>query len=197
MKRLALPVLLLMSVIVLPARAALYDDDAKAVKGGEVLDLDYWWALYDSTMLEEALKTKQPEFPIHLQLVSMTSYCDDLLKKYPNHEDAKKWKARAAEIEAKIDPNADRTTSFRKGFLWDNDTYAQAWVNTRRGKFAEDHNEGDTALSCYRLALSKFDYLVQHPEMLADYPEDQQKWVKEQQPLLTTHVAELDKKLHH
>jgi hypothetical protein len=149
-------------------------------------------------MLEDAIKTRQPEGLIGLQLVSYQHRLDDLVKKYPNHADLKKWKARADEIQSKIDPNAERRmVSWKKGFLWDQDTYAQPQVNVPRGKFAEEHNDLETAYGCYSLAASKLDYLVQHPDMMQDYPDDAKAWVKEQQPLIDKKRDELAKKTHH
>ena len=85
--------------------AGLYDDDTKDVTSGDLADQDYWWAKFDSQMLELALKQKQPEGRIGLNLASSINRLNDLIKKYPKHEDLKKWKVRDEEIQKKIDPN--------------------------------------------------------------------------------------------
>src|ERR1700749_1393950 len=101
-----------------PAYGGLYDSDITAIKGGDIKDRDYWRAKWDSIRLEEGLQERQPEGAILMRVISQTNLLDELEKKYPNDEDFKKWKARAAEINGKIDSNANRGESFKPGSLW-------------------------------------------------------------------------------
>src|ERR1700712_522599 len=96
----------------------LYADDTKDKTTGDLADQDYWWAKWDAKMLEEAIKSRQPEGRIGVDLASSIRRLNDLEKKYPKHEEIKKMKKRAEEVEAKIDPNASRGASFQPGFPW-------------------------------------------------------------------------------
>src|SRR5438270_6895964 len=88
--------------------AQLYSSDSTSVKGGDLLDRDYWRAKFDSIRLDEAIRERQPEGALLLAVISQTNLLDELVKKYPNHQDLKTWKAHAEEIKGKIDPNANR-----------------------------------------------------------------------------------------
>src|SRR5713226_7103027 len=99
--------------------AGLYDDEAKNVTGGDLNSQDYWWAKFDDMMLDRCIKAHQPEGRIGLQLVGMTKRLDDLEKQYPSDEELKKMKAHADGIEAKVDPNAMRSTSFGPECPWE------------------------------------------------------------------------------
>src|SRR5437016_12260159 len=119
--------LLLLAALASPAvRAAggpgLYDDDKK-VASGELNDRDYWQARWDMMMLDLAIKQRQPEGRIGLNLVSTIHNLEDLTKKYPNHEENKKMKGHAEEIEKKIDPNASRSESWKPGCPWDESNF--------------------------------------------------------------------------
>src|SRR5690348_12245916 len=83
-------------MLALPASAGLYGD-GKDIKTGDIADQDYWWAKFDAMMLDIAIQTKQPEGAIAVELASSIRRLDDLIKKYPNHEDLKKMKEHAAE----------------------------------------------------------------------------------------------------
>jgi hypothetical protein len=112
------------------ARAQLYGDKKDTTKG-ELNDQDYWWAKFDDMMLDLAVKQKQPEGPIAVQLASTTRRLDELTKKYPAHEEIKKWKQHAADVQKQLDPNADRHASFRPDCPWLESNFAQIWVNVR------------------------------------------------------------------
>ena len=124
-----------------PALAALYDSDATAVTGGPLLDRDYWRANWDSMRLEDALKERQPEGAMLIAVIGQVQLLDELIKKYPNHEDLKKWKARADEIKSKIDPDANRQEQFKPGCLWAEGNYKEAFVNVNYAKVAIDHQD--------------------------------------------------------
>src|SRR5438874_2050837 len=111
-----------------PLRAGLYDDDKKAATG-ELADRDYWQARWDIMMLDLAIKQRQPEGKIGLNLVSTIKNLEDLAKKYPNHEEIKKMKAHAEEIQKKVDPNASRSEAWKPGCPWDESNFAQLWIN--------------------------------------------------------------------
>src|SRR5258707_15666697 len=76
----------------------LYADDTKDKTTGDLDDQDYWWTKWDAKMLEEAVKTRQPEGRISVNLGSAIRRVNDLAKKYPKHEEIKKWKARFEEV---------------------------------------------------------------------------------------------------
>src|SRR4051794_28622488 len=99
----ALALLLLLGTFLQPATAALYDDGNKDVTTGDLADQDYWWAKYDNMMLDLALQQHQPEGRIDLMLASSINRLNDLIKKYPKHEDLQKWKAHAEEVHKKVD----------------------------------------------------------------------------------------------
>ena len=78
--------------------------DGKNTTTGDLMDQDYWWAKFDRDMLELAIKQHQPEGRIDLNLARSINRLNDLIKKYPKHEELPKWKARAEEIEKMINP---------------------------------------------------------------------------------------------
>src|SRR5205814_1045434 len=105
------------------AAPGLYGDEGKDVTKGDLNNQDYWWAKYDATMLELAIKQHQPEGRIGLNLASSIRRLDELAKKYPKHEEIKKWKDRAAEVEKKINPDASRSEPFKPGCPWEESNY--------------------------------------------------------------------------
>src|SRR5271155_4772897 len=107
----------------------LYGDGNKSVTSGELNEQDYWWAKFDATMLELAIKTHQPEGRISVETENSIRRLDDLTKKYPKHEEIAKWLARAKQVEAKVDPNAPRGASFTEDCPWNESNFAQLWVN--------------------------------------------------------------------
>src|SRR5450755_1628092 len=100
------------------ALAQLYASDATSVKSGDLMDRDYWRAKWDSIRLDEAIKERQPEGAILIAVIGQTNLLDELIKKYPNYQDFKTWKAHAESIKGKIDPNANRSDGFKPGSLW-------------------------------------------------------------------------------
>jgi hypothetical protein len=78
-----------------PSYAGLYDSDATSIKGGPSLDRDYWRAKWDSMRLEDALKERQPEGAVLIAVIGQIQLLDELIKKYPNDQELKDWKARA------------------------------------------------------------------------------------------------------
>jgi len=157
------------------SRAGLYGDEAKNATSGELNDQDYWWAKFDAMMLELAIKQHQPEGRIGVDLASSSRRLDDLAKKYPKHEEIQKWKQRAAEVEAKIDPNADRGKSFGPECPWDESNFAQLWVNLHWAKVAFDAKDYDTARSCMQNVMQNYEIMLR-PDRMKDYPEDLRKW---------------------
>ena len=158
------------------SRAGLYGDEAKNATSGELNDQDYWWAKFDVMMLELAIKQHQPEGRIGVDLASSSRRLDDLAKKYPKHEEIQKWKQRAAEVEAKIDPNADRGKSFGPECPWDESNFAQLWVNLHWARAAFDAKDYDTARSCMQNVMQNYEIMLR-PDRMKDYPEDLHKWV--------------------
>src|SRR5438270_7726668 len=96
-----------LSLFTLTAFAAekkgLYADEAKDKTSGDIKDRDYWQSKWDAKMLEDAIKTRQPEGPISVNVESSLRNLEALEKKYPKHEDIKKWQARFEEIKGKLD----------------------------------------------------------------------------------------------
>jgi hypothetical protein len=163
------------------SRAGLYGDEAKNATSGELNDQDYCWAKFDAMMLELAIKQHQPEGRIGVDLASSSRRLDDLAKKYPKHEEIQKWKQRAAEVEAKIDPNADRSKSFGPECPWDESNFAQLWVNLHWAKVAFDAKDYDTARSCMQNVMQNYEIMLR-PDRMKDYPEDLRKWVVDSKP---------------
>ena len=116
------------------SRAGLYGDEAKNATTGELNDQDYWWTKFDMMMLDLAIKQHQPEGHIAVDLASTSRRLDDLAKKYPKHEEIQKFKVQVAEVQAKIDPDADRGKSFGPECPWDESNFAQLWVNLHWAK---------------------------------------------------------------
>jgi hypothetical protein len=183
LKRLSVIVVfaLLGFVISPPTRAGLYGNEGKDVTGGELNDQDYWWAKYDAMMLDLALKQHQPEGRIGVDLASSIRRLDDLIKKYPKHEEILKWKAHADEVQAKIDPNANRSTYFNPGCPWEESNFAQLWVNLHWAQAAVKLNDYNTALSCLQNVMQNYDIMLK-PDRMKDYPEDLRKWVVDNKP---------------
>jgi hypothetical protein len=158
------------------SRAGLYGDEAKNATSGELNDQDYWWAKFDAMMLELAIKEHQPEGRIGVDLASSSRRLDDLAKKYPKHEEIQKWKQRTEEVQAKIDPNADRGKSFGPECPWDETNFAQLWVNLHWARVAFDAKDYDTERSCMQNVMQNYEIMLR-PDRMKDYPEDLRKWV--------------------
>jgi hypothetical protein len=187
--RLSLGRLLLASLLALSvatfsistAKAGLYDTDAESVKGGDLKDRDYWRAKWDSVRLEEALKERQPEGAILLAVIGQSQLLDELIKKYPNDEDFKKWKARSLEIKGKISPDTNRGESFKPGSLWNEWNYREAYVNYNYGKVAIEQQDWETARDGVREADRQLEILrgrIQKEDRVAAWPDGAAQWVK-------------------
>src|SRR5882724_7927381 len=159
----------------------LYGDEGKNATSGELNNQDYWWAKYDAMMLELAIKQHQPEGRIAVNLASSIRRLDELTKKFPKHQEIAKWKARADAVQAKIDPNADRTKYFGPENPWEESNFAQLWVNLHWAKVAFDAKDYSTALSCMQNVMQNYDIMLK-PDRMKDYPEDLRKWVVDSKP---------------
>jgi hypothetical protein len=159
-----------------PVRADLYGDDAKNATSGELNDQDYWWAKFDDMMLALAIKQRQPEGKIGLNLASSIRRLDDLVKKFPKHEEIRKMKQHADEVNGKISPDASRGGSFNPGCPWEEANFAQLWVNLHWARTAVKANDSNTALSCMQNVMQNYAIMLK-PDRMKDYPEDLRKWV--------------------
>lgn len=160
----------------------LYDDDNKALTNGPIKLLDYWRAKFNAEQLEEALRTRQAEGAIGLELVGVISLLDDLRKTYPNHEQLTAWRERALAVQKMIDPNASRTDGFDGRCVWHEHSYREAWVGYHCGKLAEQEGDSAFAADCYRTALQKVGYLagrLDSNERVADWPPSVPVWIRE------------------
>ena len=175
--------------------AGLYADEAKKVTGGDLKDQDYWWAKFDAMMLEVALKQHQPEGPIGLNLVGSINRLDELSTKYPKHEDLKKWKQRAEEVQKKIDTNADRRQPFGPSCPWNESNYAQLWVNLHRAQFAWQARDYALAKLCLQNVLQNYEFMMK-PDRMKDYPDDLRKWVVDSKPGAELLYQKVKYKLH-
>ena len=158
------------------SRAGLYDDEAKNATTGELNDQDYWWTKFDMMMLDLAIKQHQSEGRIAVDLASTSRRLDDLSKKYPKHEEIQKWKARVAEVQAKINPDADRGKAFGPECPWDESNFAQLWVNLHWAEVAFDAKDYDTAASCMQNVRQNYEIMLR-PDRMKNYPDDLRKWV--------------------
>lgn len=162
-------------------RIGLYDSNAGDITTGELNSQDYWWTKYDAMMLEIALKQHQPEGRIGIDLAVALRRIDDLQKKYPKHEEIQKWKTHFEEVQAKIDPNADRGASFTTECPWDESNFAQLWVNFHWAKVAADQKDWATARSCLSNCEQNYEIMLA-PDRMKDYPADLRKWVTDSRP---------------
>lgn len=163
----------------------LYDDDTKDQKTGDLADQDYWFAKFDANMLELALKQRQPEGRIGLNLVSSIKKLDELVKKYPKHEEIKKWRDRALEIQKKINPDANRNEYLNPNCPWEEANYAQLWVNFNLSKMLYEAKNYEKAKLYMDNVMRNYDIMLK-PDRMKEYPEDLSKWV-------TDHKEEADK----
>src|SRR4051794_23109277 len=74
-----------------PDIIGLYDSDNKDITSGDLNSQDYWWTKFDAMMLDIAVKQRQPEGPIAVNTAVTLRRIDDLLKKYPKHQDILAW----------------------------------------------------------------------------------------------------------
>lgn len=159
----------------------LYGDDGKKAVAGELNDQDYWWSKFDAMMLEIAISQHQPEGRIAVNIGIDLRRLNDLVKKYPQHKEIAQWKARAEEVEAKINPNADRRANFTPECPWDEPNFAQLWVNLHWAKVAFDAKDYNTARSCLQNVMQNYAIMLQ-PDRMKHYPQDLRKYVEDSRP---------------
>jgi hypothetical protein len=162
------------------ARAQLYGDK-KDVTKGELNDQDYWWAKFDDMMLDLAVKQKQPEGAIAVSLASSTRRLDELAKKYPAHEDIKKWRQHAVDVQQKLDPNANRGASFGPGCPWNESNFAQIWVNVRWAKASWDEKDYTNVQSLVTNLDQNLKIMLAEGRM-KDYPPELSASVRDAKP---------------
>jgi len=175
----------------------LYADEGKDKTSGDLKDQDYWWAKWDAKMLEEAIKTRQPEGAISINVAVGLRRLNALAKKYPQHQDIKKWHNRFEEVNNKLDPSADRNASWKPGFPWDMSNFSQAWVNLQYGKMLMDDNDAEQAFGMYSNVLGNFKLITEHPELYKELPDEYKKFIEENRPKAHKTYAELKDKTHH
>jgi hypothetical protein len=173
----------------------LYGDGNKDVASGELNDQDYWWAKFDATMLELAIKTHQPEGHIAVDLASSIRRLDDLMKKYPKHAEIAQWTARAKQVDAKIDQNAPRSASFTQDCPWDEANFAQLWVNLHWAKFAYSVKDYNTAYSDMQNVMQNYQFMLR-PDRMKNYPDDLRAYVVDSKPGADQLYKDLKEKLH-
>jgi hypothetical protein len=178
-------------------KKGLYADEGKDKTTGDLKDQDYWWCKWDAKMLEDAIKTRQPEGPISVNVAVGLRRLNELSKKYPKHEDIQKWKKRFEEIQNKLDPNADRGASWKPGFPWDMSNYSQAWVNYHYGKMLMDDNDAEQAYSMFSNVVYNLRLINEHPDLYKELPEESKKFIAETKPKADKAFAELKEKTHH
>jgi len=183
-----------LSIPAAPAQG-LYADEGKTVTTGDLNDQDYWWAKFDAMMLELAIKQRQPQGHIAVDLASSIRRLDELTKKYPKHLEIAKWTARAKEVDAKIDPNAPRGASFSPECPWDESNFAQLWVNLHWAKVAYDAKDYQTALSDMQNVMQNYAIMLR-PDRMKDYPEDLRKYVVDSKPDADKLYAAVKAKAH-
>ena len=159
----------------------LYGDEGKNATSGDLNNQDYWWAKFDAMMLEIAIKQHQPEGHISVDLGSSIRRLDELNKKFPKHQEIAKWKARAEEVESKINPNADRRAAFGPECPWDEANFAQLWVNLHWAKVAYDAKDYNTAKSCMQNVMQNYQFMLA-PDRMKHYPEELRKYVVDNKP---------------
>ena len=170
------------SPLAVPVQAqGLYGDEGKKAVSGDLNDQDYWWSKYDAMMLEIAIKQRQPEGRIAVDVAIDLRRLNDLVKKYPQHKEIAQWKARAEEVDAKINPNADRRLYFSAECPWEESNFAQLWVNLHWAKVAFDAKDYNTALSCLQNVMQNYAIMLQ-PDRMKHYPEDLRKYVEDSKP---------------
>ena len=157
----------------------LYDDDNAAVTTGDLAIRDYWRAKFNDLMLDQALKSRQAEGAIGMELVSAVRLLDGLLAIYPNHADLKKWKQKAVMIQGKIGPDFERSAGFTMNCVWNQHSYQEAYVGYNCGQLFGQQNNWPEAFDCFRTAAQKLDFLQ---DKVQDWPPEIAAWVKEKKP---------------
>src|ERR1700743_1794256 len=90
-------------------------------------------------------------------------------------------RARFQEIEAKIDPNANRGESFTKECPWDESNFAQLWVNEHWVKFLVEQKNWKDAEPLLSNIRQNYEIMLA-PDRMKEYPEELRKWVMESKP---------------
>ncbi len=170
-------------LLLTPAASAqgLYGDAGKTATSGDLNDQDYWWAKFDAMMLEMAIKQHQPEGHIAVDLASSIRRLDDLSKRFPKHQEIAKWKARAAEVDSKIDPNANRGASFGPECPWDEANFAQLWVNLHWAKYAFEQKDYNTTLGNLQNVMQNYQFMLR-PDRMKNYPDELRNYVIDSKP---------------
>lgn len=161
----------------------LYDDDKKAVTGGDLLDVIYWQTKFADRKLDAALKSRQPEAAVKGLIPSVVNGANDVLREYPNHAEVKAWKERAESIAGKIDPNAP-PADFRGDFAhWKDYSYEAGWRSYHVAKMAAEAQDWSVTLMHAKEAVTQLGRSV---DRMAAWPADVQAWV-------TSAKAEMEK----
>lgn len=170
-------------VLAVPSLRAqgLYGDEGKNATTGDLNNQDYWWARFDAMMLELAIKQHQPEGHIAVDLASSIRRLDDLVKKFPKHQEIAKWKARAEEVDKKIDQNANRGASFTPDCPWDESNFAQLWVNLHWAQTAFDAKDYTTAYNDMQNVMQNYPIMLA-PDRMKNYPADLRSYVVDSKP---------------
>lgn len=175
----------------------LYSDDGRDVTKGDINEQDYWWTKFDMMMLDLALRQKQPEGAIGLQLVSTQQRLRELTRKYPKHEELAEWRKKVESVVEKIDPNAPRSASFNPGCPWAESNFAQAWVNYGWAQMQAAANHRDDAIGLLQNVAQNLRLLTEKEGRLKDYPEDLRKWCTDTKPQAEKMLADLKEKRGH
>jgi hypothetical protein len=159
----------------------LYDDNNAEIKTNDLNSQDYWWTKFDAMMLDIAVKQHQPEGRIGMNIAIALRRMDDLIKKYPKHEGIQKWKTHFEEVQAKINPDANRSQSFTTECPWDESNFAQLWVNVHWLEYLVEQKNWKDAEPL--ISNIKQNYAIMlAPDRMKNYPEDLRKWVTESKP---------------
>jgi hypothetical protein len=188
----------LLGSILAPSYAGLYDSDATSIKGGPILDRDYWRAKWDSMRLEDALKERQPEGAVLIAVIGQIQLLDDLIAKYPNDQELKDWKARAEEVKGKIDPDANRSDTFKGGCLWGEINYREAYVNYNYAKLAIEQHNWDAAKDGLTYAEQNFTILqerIKNNDRVSAWPSGAADWITKTAPELAQMQEQVTAKL--
>ena len=173
----------------------LYADEGKDKTSGDIKDQDYFWAKWDAKNLEDAIKSRQPEGPISINVAVGLRRLEALEKKYPKHEDIKKWKARFEQIQNKLDPNANRGASWKPGFPWDMSNYAQAWVNWQHANMLAADNDVQEAVGLLQNVVQNLKLISEREDTLfKEMPQECHDFIKETKPKAEKMLADLKKK---
>lgn len=185
-------------LVAAPASAGLYESDASAIKSGPILDRDYWRAKWNSMRLDDAIKERQPEGAILIAVIGQLQLLDELIKKYPNDEDFKKWQAQAQSVQAKIDPNANRSDEFKPGCLWAEINYREAYVNYNYAKLAIEQQNWEAARDGIRYAeqnLEPLEQRIKDNDRVSAWPSGAADWVTTTAPELAKMREQVNAKL--